>query len=95
MDKPLMPGQRLMVGEQSLEIIELTSELRDQLKLAGPVRAVVILLVESVEFADGSVFNDRKTVKALEGYFVDINSEEINSRANPNSGVPSKPTKEP
>ncbi len=87
-----MPGQKLLAGEQSLEIVGLTPELIGQLKLAGPVRAVVTLLVENVEYTDGSVFSDRKTVKGLDDYFVDINSEEINSKANPNGGAlfPSK-----
>lgn len=91
MDKPLMPGQKMLAGEKSLEIVELTPELKEHLKLSGPLRVMLILLVESVEFTDGSVFSDRKTVKALGDYFIDINSAEIDSRANPDDAVPSKP----
>ncbi len=85
MDKPLMPGQKLLVGEQSLEIATLTPELRKQLRLAGPLRAIVVLMIERVEYTDGSVFSDKGTIKALGDYFVDINYEEINSKADPPS----------
>jgi len=47
-------------------------------------------LIERVELADGSIFTDRKTVKALGDYFAAINSEEINAKANP-SEPPSPP----
>ncbi len=81
--KPLMPGEKVAVGESSLGVVKLTALLRESLKLTGPVRAVVVLLIESVEYTDGSVFTDRNTVKALEDYFININSEEINLMANP------------
>jgi hypothetical protein len=87
MDKPLVPGQKLLAGEQSPQIVELTPELRERLKLSGPLRVIVTLLVAAVEYTDGSVFDDRKTVKALGDYFTDINSAEINSKANPNDGA--------
>src|SRR4029077_13903646 len=68
MHKPLMPGLKLFVGEQSTQIVELTPELRERLRLGGPLRVIVILLVETAEYTDGSVFKDRKTVKALGDY---------------------------
>ncbi len=81
-DEPLMPGMKILMGEPSLKIVQLTPELREQLKLAGPLRAIVVLVVEKVKYTDGSAFSDMKGVQALADYFVDINSEEINSRAN-------------
>jgi hypothetical protein len=76
-----MPGKKILVGEQSSRIIDLTPELRERLKLAGPLRVIVVLVVAKIEYADGSAFSDMKTVKALTDYFVDISSEAIDSRA--------------
>ena len=81
LQKPLMPGEKIVMGEASARIIEPSAELTAQLKFDGPLRAVVILVIEKVKFTDGSVFNGMKTVKELENYFIDINSEEINSKA--------------
>jgi hypothetical protein len=82
LQKPLMPGEKIITGELTAKIIEPSPELTVQLRLSGPLRAIVVLLVENIEFTDGSVFSGMKTVKELQNYFVDINSEEINSRAN-------------
>jgi hypothetical protein len=78
---PLMPGKKTLVGEPSGRIVGLSPELKERLKLAGPMRVIVVLVVAKVEYADGSAFSDMKTVKALTDYFVDINSEAIDSRA--------------
>lgn len=80
--KPLMPGTKIAVGKVAVRIVDPSLELATQLKLHGPLRAIVILLIENVQYTDGSAFSDTKTVKALLSYFVDINSEEINLRAN-------------
>ena len=61
----LMPGKKILVGEPSRKIVGLTPELRERLKLAGPMRVIVVLVVAKVEYADGSAFSDMKTVKAL------------------------------
>jgi hypothetical protein len=45
------------------------------------MRVIVVLVVAKVEYADGSAFSDMNTVKALTDYFVDINSEAIDSSA--------------
>jgi len=83
MKRPLMPGQTLLVGAKELEVTALTTELRARLKLTNGMRVVVVLLVKSVEYTDQTVFSDPTTIKALDDYFLDINSEAINSRANP------------
>jgi len=66
----IMPGQLMPEGEETgqYEIVPLTEELRDKLKLRGPMQAVVILMVVYVEFADGSVYNAKPTFKALRAY---------------------------
>lgn len=85
MKEPLLPGQTLLVGETALEITALTRELREKLKFTNHLRALVVLLVQSVEYTDGTVFSDSTTLRALDDYFLDINSEAINSRANSRS----------
>lgn len=47
------------------EVIPLTDELREKLKLTGEMRTIVILMVISVEFADGTRFDDEKTFNAM------------------------------
>jgi hypothetical protein len=84
---PLMPGEKPLVGESSRRIVGLSPDLKERLKLAGPMRVIVVLVVAKVEYADGSAFSDMKTVKALTDYFVDINSEAIDSKAR---GIPSR-----
>lgn len=92
-DKLLMPGQKIALGPPAAAILEPSSALLAKLGLNGSLRAIVVLIIESVEYSDGLAFSDMKTVKALLNYFVDINSEEINSRANGvRLSVPSKST---
>ncbi len=73
-DRIIMPGQTIFhTGERyTAEIVPLTDQLRDKLKLQGPLKAVIVLIVESVTFADGSAYNDRSTSKALRDYFNEI-----------------------
>jgi len=69
----IMPGQCVPSARDSdYEIISLTEELRDKLKLRGPMRGVVIYMVERVEFADGSIYSDEATAKALRQYLDDL-----------------------
>jgi hypothetical protein len=66
----LMPGQAApLSGEgHELEIVPLTEELRDKLKLRGPMKGILYFMVVRVEFADGTTYNDEKTFKALEAF---------------------------
>jgi hypothetical protein len=66
----VMPGQLVPEGEEAdkYEIIPLTEELRDKLKLRGPMRGVAILMVVKVTFADGTTYNAEPTLKALRAY---------------------------
>ncbi len=67
-DKILMPGQIIKQNCKG-EIVRLTDELRDKLKLRGPMQAVAVLMVERVLFDDGSIYSDEQTSKALQKYF--------------------------
>jgi hypothetical protein len=81
----LMPGQTFSPRDQDqiAKVIPLTDELRDKLKLGGPMKAVVVLMIENVRFTDGSAYNAQKTAQAMQDYFETINSEVINSKASP------------
>lgn len=80
-NKPLMPGMKITVGETSLNVVALTSKLKEKLNLNGELRTIVVFVVARVEYADGSTFSAMNTVKSLQDYFVDINSETINTKA--------------
>ena len=54
-----LPGQiKAIEGSNRDEIVPLTDALRDKLKLNGPMRGIMVLLVVSVEYVDGSVFKE-------------------------------------
>jgi hypothetical protein len=63
--KLFMPGERTVPGNDDTEILPLSKELRDKLKLDGPMKAVFVLMVVRVEYADGSVYSAEPTYKAF------------------------------
>lgn len=67
-DKVFMPGQIIKQNCKG-EIVPLTDELRDKLKLRGPMQAVAVLMVERVVFDDGSIYSDEQTSTSLRKYF--------------------------
>lgn len=69
----IMPGQTINGDDD--EIISLTSELREKLKLQGPMKAVIVMMIENIKFADGSSYNDEVTSEALVNYFADLDSK--------------------
>ena len=66
----IMPGETVSGGSE--EVVPLTDELRAKLQLEEPMKAVVVLLVEKIKFADGSVYNNEGVSQALLGYFNDL-----------------------
>ncbi|MDQ3748174.1 MAG: hypothetical protein M3367_04030 [Acidobacteriota bacterium] len=77
----VMPGQLVpKVSEKYLkckecvkdEIVPLTDELREKLKLKGEMKSIVILMVVSVEFTDGTKYNDEKTYEAMQVLMDDL-----------------------
>src|SRR6266542_6948631 len=73
-EKAVSPGELIPIREddRKIEIVPLTDEIRDKLRLRGPLRAVVVLMIEQVRFSDGSVYSDERTSKALKSYFQEI-----------------------
>lgn len=67
----IMPGGVVPLNEENCcnEIVPLTEELRDKLKLRGQMQAVMVFMVVHVRFADGSTWDDEKTYQALQEHF--------------------------
>jgi hypothetical protein len=66
----IMPGQtaKPLGPENKVEIVPLTKSLREKLKLEGPMKGIVALIVVRVKYADGSAFEEKGYESQLE-YF--------------------------
>ena len=55
-----MPGQIAppLAPDNKVEIAPLTKALREKLKLQGPMKGIVALIVVRVEYDDGSLFEE-------------------------------------
>ena len=73
-EREVLPGELVTTREDDpkIEIVPLTDEIRDKMKLRGPLHGVVVLMVEQVRFSDGSGYTDERTSKALQSYFARI-----------------------
>jgi hypothetical protein len=71
-----MPGER--TPDDDIEIVPLTDELRNKLKLTGPMKTVAVFMVIRIEYADGTVYSAESTYKA----FLKFSDEMIELRAN-------------
>lgn len=73
-EKSVIPGELIPIKQEgpNVEVLPLTNEIRDRMKLRGPMQAVVVLMVEQVKFSDGSVYSAETTSKALQSYFQKI-----------------------
>lgn len=71
----VMPGQTVPLSrdEGQGEVIPLTKELRNKLKIREPMKVVAILMVVRVQFVDGTTYDDESTYNALQNYFDKIN----------------------
>ena len=67
----LMPGQTGPPCEEDcdIEILPLTNEIREKLKLTEKMMGVMIFMVMRVEFADGSTYSDEAMYNALRTFF--------------------------
>lgn len=70
----VMPGQAVPLSESEghVGVVPLTDELRNKLKLRGPMQAVAVFMVVKVKFSDGSVYDDEPVFKSLQAYFDEI-----------------------
>ena len=75
-DGPVGPGELVPHnGEGSAQVVPLTDELREKLKLKGPMQGLMVLMVRRVEFTDGTVYDDEATYKAMVAYMDDLQSK--------------------
>ena len=70
----LLPGQTVQGDKDT--IVNLTDSLREKLNLGGPMRAIAVLMIEKIEFADGSIYDARTTSQALLDYFANQSDKE-------------------
>ena len=66
--KLIQPGETIK-EHGNHRIVPLTTELREKLKLRDTVNAMVVLMVKSITFADGTIYSDESTFKATQSYF--------------------------
>jgi hypothetical protein len=80
---PVLPGEIApQPGEvREVEIVPLTEDLRDKLKLRGPMTAVSVFIILRVEFEDGSVYSDERAFAALQEYFERVGASLVNANS--------------
>ncbi len=66
--KLLMPGESAFEASRDHEVVPLTDELRTKLNLKGPMKAILVVMVIEVKFADGTTFDARPAHEALRLY---------------------------
>jgi hypothetical protein len=72
---PLMPRAFMLGADDPIrftEIVPLTDEIRNHLKTPDDKLAVVVLMIEEIEFADGTTYNAKDAVKELRAYFKNL-----------------------
>lgn len=85
-----LPGQiKAIEGNSRNEIVPLTDALRDELKLSGPMKGIMVLLVVSVQYVDGSVFKETG-YESLEYYLDVVRGAVSDLRFKPKSNSPAK-----
>lgn len=73
---PVGPGELVpQEGADWIQIVPLTKNLREKLKLQGPMQGMVVLMVIRVEFTDGTVYDDEAVYKAMRSYVDDLQSK--------------------
>ena len=63
----LMPGEEIK-DDDPPEIVPLTDELKQKLNLGDNPKALVVLMVRSVTFDDGTKYTDEKTTTSIQNY---------------------------
>lgn len=74
-DEVVMPGELVPFdGEEPMNIVPLTDQLREKLKF-GHMIGVAILIVVKVTFTDGSTYDAEPTFKALRNHVEKLNPD--------------------
>jgi hypothetical protein len=72
---PLMPRAFMLGADDPMrftEIVPLTDEIRNHLKTPDDRLAVVVLMIEEIEFTDGTTYNAKDAGKNLRTYFKNL-----------------------
>lgn len=73
----LLSGQTSPDDLDEKQIVPLTKELREELKLRSEMKMLIVLVVRDVFFADGSKYDGNKATDALMKYFEKIGNCEV------------------
>jgi hypothetical protein len=76
--KLLLPGETAFDRNKEIEIVPLTDDLRARLKLKGPMRAILVVMVIDVEYSDGTSYSVRDVYKALKQYSENLSTGKLN-----------------
>lgn len=68
----IMPGEMIPLDGEAEVIVPLTDQLRDKFKLRGSMQMIAVFMIVKVEFTDGSVYEDKETLQALESYLQNL-----------------------
>ena len=72
----LEPGHSLaLTADPGDEVVPLTPELRQKLKLEGPMRGVWVAMIVEVKFVDGTSYSDESIFKALQDYLNNVQAK--------------------
>jgi hypothetical protein len=73
---PIFPGQLFPRSDEDwIEVVPLTDELRDKLKLRGPLKGLLVLMVIRVDFMDGTFYDDELVYGAMRSYIDDVQTK--------------------
>jgi hypothetical protein len=61
----LLPGETAFTADDDIEVVPLTNHLREKLKLNGPMKAILTVMVIEIQYADGTAYDARSTYEAL------------------------------
>jgi hypothetical protein len=67
----IQPGA-ILKDDSTRQVVTLTEELREELQMKGPMKALIVLILENVTFTDNTTYNGRETSNALLSYFEEL-----------------------
>jgi len=69
------PGERVpQSNNPNIKTVQLTPKIQSDLKFDGPMRGIVVLMIVSVEFDDGTKFQDQETYEKLNSFLELVNN---------------------
>ena len=63
------PGEVVpQISDDQVKVVHITDKLSADLNLKGPMKGIIVLMVVSVEFVDGTKFEDKATYDAMKSF---------------------------